>query len=1023
MKIYKLLAAFICIPLLASFPVSATPDPDIIIKGENNFYQPAAANETNITSYKAYYQREEANFVYSLENAPQGVTVNASTGEVGAAQSVPVGETFTVKAELASDTSKYAEKTVTVANQMFYDFDNYKSGWDTNYIVDESGGNKWFYRNGTPGDTPAFNYTGVGKATVTYKTKNIQNNQNMIFARGYTTFDYFLDAPDDAVEYNSPGEALGGWYYSLPVTVSGENVTKMGGYTFSPALNNSDWINVKHLIDFDNKTVDTYVNGTQILSNAKFGLDYYSYIGMLKPQFPVDDIGYSTGIVKTLSIEEQDPVCAPPAGKPDVKVQLKTVNAPGPVAWSIVGTKTGVSINSSTGILTVTPACSDYWGTVTVKAVCAGQEATKAINLQQLGQSYGSGNTVGDNADPFDITSMLPASGSGENRPKVGVDNGKYYIYKDGETYNYRQNQGHPITGRVILEAEILNCEDNNIFGALMFNQDAAPIFTYNMPKDETAWHNVKAVVDGNAKTYTVLVDGKPVPSEVNKPLTIAAGNENRRVEIRGQMFNQKVSNLYIYHIGDFAPNAYNLTLGAPQIGQPLSGGYAYYSISGLPESGTVTEYLAAETQDGAYTAVSADYTPTAADTGKFFKYRVTPKSAGGLTGAAVETEPQLLGNIELVSCAAVNVATGTAFPLSSGTVFLNGADYTVNINLNYTAEKSADYMLVLASYTQNGEYKRLRNIDTDGKTAEYNGETLSFEASIPFCINSENPVRELRALIWEKEISRPVFGGITVDARLNETNETPGTSPAVYIVGDSIAMTYNGVGGNSPVQEGWGRYLGDYFNESVTVDNRALGGYSTKAFFEGGQWDGVTNPDYNFVKTVSAGQDIMNLLQPGDYVFVAMGHNDKNLYGKATWVGTEKTTGEGFPVGTSVKDFKANLTRFADETREKSANIIFLTSISEMWDADIFTKTSTLEERAQAVRDTAADLNAICLDLGGASWNAFKALGYTDVMNTYFINLPNDTTHTNIAGAQYLAGLAANLLKYSASPLKAFLK
>jgi lysophospholipase L1-like esterase len=1022
MKIYKLLAAFVCISLMASFPVSALPDPDIIIKGENNFYQSTVAGETNITSYKAYYQREEANFVYSLDSAPTGVTINASTGEVGVAQSVPVGETFTVKVSLADDTLKYAEKTVTVAERMFYDFDGSKSGWDTKYILDDGSGNNWFYRNGTPGDTPAFNYTGVGKATVTYKTKNIVNNQNMIFARGYGTLDHSLDAPDNAVKYSSPGEALGGWYYSLPVTVSGGNVTKMGGYTFSPAISNSNWINVKHLIDFDSKTVDTYINGTQILTGDKFGLNYYSYIGMLKPQFPIDDIGFTTGIVKTLSIENQDPVCAPAAGKPDVKVQLKTVNAPGPVAWSIVGTKTGVTVNSSTGILTVTPACADYWGTVTVKAVCAGQEATKAINLQQLGQSYGSGNTVGGNVDPYDITSMLPASGSDTNRPEVGVDNGKYYIYKDGEAYNYRQNQAHPITGKVILEAEILNCEDNNIFGALMFNQDATPIFIYNMPKDETAWHNVKAVVDGNDKTYTILVDGKIIPSEVNKPLTIAAGNENRKVELRGPMFNQKVSKLFIYHVGDFAPNAYNVTLAAPQTGQPLSGGYAYYSISGLSESGTVTEYLASDTQDGVYSAVPAGYTLTGADTGKFFKYRVTPKSSGGLTGTAVETQPRLLGNIELVSYAAVNTVTGTAFPITTGTVFLNDADYTVNISLNYIAEKDAGYMLVLAGYTQNGERRQLQNIDISEKTAVYNGETLSFEASIPFSTDSENPVQTLQALIWEKETVRPVFGGITVNVQLNETNETPGTNPTVYIVGDSIAMTYNGVGGTVPNQEGWGRYLGGYFNGNVTVDNRALGGYSTKAFFEGGQWDGVTNPDYNFVKTVSAGQDIMSLLQPGDYVFVAMGHNDKNLNGKAAWVGTGKTTGEGFPVGTSVQDFNANLTRFAGETRGKGANIIFLTSISEMWDADIFTKTSTLEERAQAVRDTAANLDAVCLDLGAASWNAFKSIGYTDVMNTYFINQPNDTTHTNIEGAQYLAGLIAGLLRDSNSPLKAFL-
>ncbi len=59
--------------------------------------------------------------------------------------------------------------------------------------------------------------------------------------------------------------------------------------------------------------------------------------------------------------------------------------------------------------------------------------------------------------------------------------------------------------------------------------------------------------------------------------------------------------------------------------------------------------------------------------------------------------------------------------------------------------------------------------------------------------------------------------------------------------------------------ERGWGQMLPLFFNDNITIDNRAVNGRSTRSFIAEKRWD-----------------DILKTLKKGDYVFIQFGHNDQ---------------------------------------------------------------------------------------------------------------------------------------------------
>lgn len=115
-----------------------------------------------------------------------------------------------------------------------------------------------------------------------------------------------------------------------------------------------------------------------------------------------------------------------------------------------------------------------------------------------------------------------------------------------------------------------------------------------------------------------------------------------------------------------------------------------------------------------------------------------------------------------------------------------------------------------------------------------------------------------------------------------------------VYLIGDSTMAIKET---KAYPETGWGMPFSIFFDSTVTVDNRAKNGRSTRTFIEEGLW-----------------KPVLDDLQEGDYVFIQFGHNDE--------VSTKKSF-------TTEEEFQNNLARYITESRSKKAMPVLLTPVA----------------------------------------------------------------------------------------------
>lgn len=123
------------------------------------------------------------------------------------------------------------------------------------------------------------------------------------------------------------------------------------------------------------------------------------------------------------------------------------------------------------------------------------------------------------------------------------------------------------------------------------------------------------------------------------------------------------------------------------------------------------------------------------------------------------------------------------------------------------------------------------------------------------------------------------------------------GQKPTIYGIGDSTMA--NKIQPDKNPERGWGQMLTLFFNDAITIDNRAVNGRSTKSFIEEKRWD-----------------TIYKLLKPGDYVFIQFGHNDQKEKDSTRYTNPHTA-------------YRHNLIRFVNEAREKGAIPILFSSIA----------------------------------------------------------------------------------------------
>ena len=191
--------------------------------------------------------------------------------------------------------------------------------------------------------------------------------------------------------------------------------------------------------------------------------------------------------------------------------------------------------------------------------------------------------------------------------------------------------------------------------------------------------------------------------------------------------------------------------------------------------------------------------------------------------------------------------------------------------------------------------------------------------------------------------------------------------------------------------ETGWGMPFAYFFDTTVTVDNRAKNGRSTRTFISESLW-----------------QPVADVLKEGDYVFIQFGHNDE--------------VKEKVDRYTPPDDYNANLVRFVSETRAKKAVPVLLTPVTRRrFDASGHIM-ETHEVYSNLVRSVAKELSVPLIDLDRKSQALLQQYGPENSKLLFdwlepgeHPNYPEgkqDDTHFNELGARKIAELVLKEIK-----------
>ncbi|MDS0295483.1 rhamnogalacturonan acetylesterase [Halogeometricum luteum] len=202
-----------------------------------------------------------------------------------------------------------------------------------------------------------------------------------------------------------------------------------------------------------------------------------------------------------------------------------------------------------------------------------------------------------------------------------------------------------------------------------------------------------------------------------------------------------------------------------------------------------------------------------------------------------------------------------------------------------------------------------------------------------------------------------------------------------VHLIGDSTAAEK---AASERPETGWGTPFSERVDDSVTVENHARNGRSTRTFLEEGRW-----------------RPVVNALEAGDYVFVQFGHND------------EVPSKEQY---TPEEEFEANLERFVRETRDRGAEAVLLTPIARRHFDEGGDLKDTHRVYSELTRGVARQHDVPLVDADERSRSLLRELG-PEASKSLYNHLPPgdhpnypdgviDDTHFSGAGARRMADL-----------------
>jgi lysophospholipase L1-like esterase len=232
----------------------------------------------------------------------------------------------------------------------------------------------------------------------------------------------------------------------------------------------------------------------------------------------------------------------------------------------------------------------------------------------------------------------------------------------------------------------------------------------------------------------------------------------------------------------------------------------------------------------------------------------------------------------------------------------------------------------------------------------------------------------------WDNRITleftgvRPAVAAIEIEKADN--------LPTLYLAGDSTSTDQAREPFNS-----WGQMLTRFFKPDIALANHGESGESLRGFVA----------ERRLAK-------LMSVIQPGDWLFIQMGHND------------QKEKGEGVGAFTT---YKSSLKQFIAEARQHSATPVLITPVNRLtFDAD-GKITNSLGDYPEAVRQAAQEEEVALIDLNAMSKPFYEALGPVEAHHAF---AGKDTTHHSNYGSYQLAKCIVQGIKDAKLPIAKYL-
>lgn len=218
----------------------------------------------------------------------------------------------------------------------------------------------------------------------------------------------------------------------------------------------------------------------------------------------------------------------------------------------------------------------------------------------------------------------------------------------------------------------------------------------------------------------------------------------------------------------------------------------------------------------------------------------------------------------------------------------------------------------------------------------------------------------------------------------------TSTTIPTIYLAGDSTVQTYNA---SYYPQTGWGQVISNYFTSDVKFVNKAIGGRSSKNFVEQGRLD-----------------EILNVIQKGDYLFIQFGHNDATISNADRYAAPYTT-------------YKEYLAKYIDGARAKGAIPVLITPVARL-NYKNNTYVNDFPDYCTAMKQVADEKDCAIIDMMTKCLNYYKTLDYNKVYTFYLVSANGtDYTHFTETGAKEVARLVAQGVKEINIPISKYVK